>query len=164
MIDKNGTEIKAGDLIKRCGYVEYADGKRFKVSKNTWVVSKIEDDRVFYESRFPNSRGVEVVEDVEIKLPKDNGSFLVVGNGYELLPEYQPTGMVLAGSVEDKYRVLKPVVERGWDVGDVVSIVGKVSTETLENGWLEKVGKDTPNKHVLVVVDAIKLNNKTQNG
>lgn len=141
MEDINKVEIKAGDLLKKVGKVEYADGLKEKISKKTWIVKEIDGELVL-----PHK-----AEDVE---------FLIVGNEETgLLPEFLPfqDGVVTigAGSVPQKYKVLKDVEKQGWKTGDVVQIIGKVSQETLTNGFLVQVSDDTPHKHVLVVVDPI---------
>ena len=163
MTDKNGREIKTGDLVKRCGFVRMADGMRYKVSKNTWKISKVEDDKLYFESRFLDVRGNEVVEDKHLPRPKHEGDFLVVGDENGAFPDFLgeiEAIAVSAGSVEEKYRILKDVPECNWKVGEIVSITGKVGFATLEGGWLEKVDKDTPHKHVRIVVDPIQINNK----
>lgn len=136
MLDKNKKEIKEGDLIKLVGMVQYADGLKEKISKKTWI----------FEGELPEKT--------------DDMQYLVVGNTETgLSPEYLPfqEGVITidAGSVPVKYKVLKDIPEKGWEKGDVVQITGKVSKETLENGFLEQVDDKTPHKHVLVVVDPI---------
>lgn len=154
MKDKNKEEIKAGDLVKRCGNVEYADGKRFKVSKKTWLISRVEKDKLYFG---------EGEEETELARPKDEGDFIVVGNEKKGIEKEYLAGnkpfVIDAGSVGEKYRVLKDVPAKDWKKGDVVHIVGKVSFETLHSGWLEKVDKDTPHKHVLIVVDPVLFKN-----
>lgn len=160
MKDKNGVEIQTGMLLKRCGNVRMADGLRYKVSKHTWKVSKVEDGKVFYESKFIGNKEEEIVEDLELKLPKEEGSFLVVGdeNGlYDEFVEKESVAVIKVGSVSEKYEVLKDIPDRGWKTGDVVSIVGKVSFDTLSNGWLKLVDKSKPHKHVLIVADPIQM-------
>lgn len=167
MNDKNDKAIEPGCYVKRCGKVLYADGLRFKVSKKTWLVSRVEDGRLFYESRFLDHRGEEVVEEVELKRPKIDGNFIVVGDADGLAPEFAPPLKVIKvseGSVAQNYRVLKEVKEQGWKQGDIVQIIGKVAFDTLHEGFLELVGKDVPHKHVLIVVDPIRLNNRLNHG
>lgn len=151
-------EIKVGSLIKRAGYVQYADGRRYKVSKKTWRVSKVEEGKLFYSQTTTDVHDNEIVEDVELKIPKDDGEFIVVGDENGVFEQYLPKDNTISvGSVAGKYRVLKDVEERDWKIGDVVSIVGKVAFSTLENGVLEKVSDDTEHKHVLIVVDPISV-------
>jgi len=151
MNDKNKVEIKVGDMVKRCGMVRYADGLRFKISKNTWIISKIEDGELYYE---------EGGEHIRLARPKVEGDFIVIGDSKGVNKEFKPTIpniTIEAGSVQEKYRVLKDVKDKKWKKGDVVAITGKVAFETLKNGWLEKVDKDTPNQHNLIVVDPIRV-------
>lgn len=158
MKDKEKNEIKVGDLVKKCGYVTYADGPRYKVSRKTWQVSKIEDDRLFYRESVVDWRGETLEQDVPI--PKaEEIEFLVVGDSKGFKKGFAPDKVLKidAGSVAEKYRVLKDVKDKDWKKGDIVNIVGKVSFETLEGGWLEKVDKDTPHKHNLIVVDSARV-------
>jgi hypothetical protein len=155
MKDKYKNEINPGDLVKRCGYVEYADGKRYKISKNTWLISRVEKDKLFF---------MEGDTEREIMRPADEGDFILVGNAKKgIAKEFTDTAKVLnlgAGTVGEKYRVLKDVSKHNWKKGDIVQIFGKVSFGTLEKGWLEKVDPETKHKHVLVVVDPVALNPK----
>ena len=154
MKDKEGTIIKVGDLVKRCGKVLYADGLRSKISKNSWLVSKIEGGELYYN---------DGERDVKLARPKVEGDFIVVGDSKGISKDFKDVPKVLtieAGSVQEKYRVLKELKDKGWKKGDVVAITGKVSFDTLEKGWLELVDKDTPNKHSLIVVDSLKVHGK----
>lgn len=141
MKDKNGTKIKKGDYIKRCGFVTYADGPKYKVSKKTWVVTKNEQGELVLPSA---AEGIE---------------YLVVGSekkGFN--PEYLPVSDVVdvsQGSVPQKYRALKDVGSQNWKKGEVVQITGKVSNGTLERGVLELVPDTTPHQHILMVVDPV---------
>lgn len=159
MKDKENSEIKVGDLVKKCGYVTYADGAKYKISKKTWQVSKVEGDNLFYRELGVDVKGQEIEQDALI--PRKEGiEFLVVGDGKGLKKEYKTTPKVLkidAGSTGGNYRVLKDIEDKKWKVGDVVRIHGKVSFETLEKGYLEKVSDDLPNKHALIVADLIKV-------
>lgn len=156
MKDKNKIEVKAGDLVKRCGYVMYADGRRFKISKKTWLISRVEKNKLFF---------MDGDIETELRRPKDEGNFIVIGDIKKgVSKEFNDVAKILTvspGSVEEKYRVLKDVPKHNWREGDIVQIIGKVSFETLEKGWLEKVDKDTKHKHVLIVVDPISLQNKS---
>lgn len=167
MKDKYKNEIKAGDLVKRCGYVEYADGRRFKISKNTWLISRVEGKKLFFTETIKDTLGNAVQSERELQRPKDEGDFIVVGDAKKgLRPEFKEKLKVVklgAGSVAENYRVLKDVPDKNWKVGEIVQIFGKVAFETLEKGWLEKVDKEMPHKHVLIVVDPISLNNRVNN-
>lgn len=150
MLDKNNKEIKGGDYLKKVGIVEYADGPKEKISKKTWMVG----------------------DDGQLPEISEGMSFLVVGNVKEgILPEFAPLmhGMIKidVGSVPVNYKVLKDIEEKGWRRGEIVRIIGSVSNETLENGFLEKVPSETPHQHVMVVVNPIELGlslNEIQNG
>lgn len=137
MKDKNDIEIKVGDLIKLVGFVQYADGLKEKVSKKTWIVEDL--------NNLP-----EKTEDM---------SYLVIGNTTDgIKPEFIHSldlVKISTGSVPQNYEVLKDIKEKDWKVGDIVKITGKVSKETLENGFLKEVSNDKAHKHVLIVVDPI---------
>lgn len=150
--------MKQGDFVKRAGLVLYADGLKRKVSKKTWLVSKVEDGTPFFKDENGN--------EVALKLPKNEGEYIVVGNEVDgISPEFiAPEGVEGSGGVTQKYRVHGNFSEKGWEDGDIVQISGKVSKETLESGKLELVPNTEPHKHVLVVVDPVLLNNKVQNG
>lgn len=142
MLDKNKKEIKAGDLVKLVGIVKYADGDKEKISKKTWVVGE---------------------RDGQLDLPEasEGMSYLIVGSKeYGIFPDFLPlfdTIDVSEGSVPQNYRTLKDIEDKGWKKGDIIRIVGRVSKETLKQGWLEEVSNDIKNKHTLIVVDPIKL-------
>lgn len=164
MKDKEKNTIKVGDLVKKTGYVTYADGDRYKVSRKTWRVSKVEDGKVFYREKIVDFLGREIEQDTPIPYGKDakgnQVEFLVVGDAKGFSKGYKdvPTTLKIdAGSVAEKYRVLKDVKSKKWAKGDVVQIVGKVSFDTLEKGYLEKVSADVPHKHVLVVADTARI-------
>lgn len=167
MKDKNKVEIKVGDYVKRCGYVQYADGKKYKVSKNTWVISKVDGDNIYYSVTFKDYKGDDVTEDVLLKKPKDDGDFLVIGNEKDgLNKENSPinkTIVIEEGSVAGVYKILKDVSDKNWKAGEVVKIHGKVSFDTLKNGYLEKIGDNVKHQHILVVVDPIKVGLKVKN-
>lgn len=143
--DKNGIEIKEGDLLKKVGFVKYADGLKLKISKKTWAVTK---DPATGELVLPTlAEGIE---------------FLVVGNLTDgLKEEYKSIELggvpVVSAPVGVVYRVLKRVESQNWNAGDIVKIHGKVSIETLQNGILEAYNGDKPVQHVIVVVDPIKV-------
>lgn len=158
MKDKNNIEIKVGDLVKRCGFVQYApdfpgdDGRRYKVSKKTWLISKIEDGSLFYKDENGN--------DMPLALPKDEGAFLVVGNDGKFFPEHAPIKKVVniaAGGVGQKFRVHGDVAAQNWKDGEIVLIHGKVSKETLDSGKLELVPDSVEHQHVLIVADPVKV-------
>lgn len=158
MKDNNGIEIQPGDLMKRCGYVRYApdgqgdDGRRFKVSKKTWLISKVEGDTLFYKDEGGN--------DISLTLPKDEGVFLVVGRDEKFLPEYAPVKKVVridAGSVGQKYRVHGDIPAQNWNDGDIVLIHGKVAKETFDSGKLELVPPTVEHQHVLIVAGPVKV-------
>lgn len=140
MKDRNGVEIKKGDYIKRVGLVTYADGQKEKISKKTWLVGEANGELVFP----PKAEGID---------------FLIVGNEVEgFKPEYSPVIDLISiseGYVAGNYRVLKEIESKDWKAGDIVKIHGKVSKETLEGGFLEKVSDELQNKHLLIVVDPI---------
>ncbi len=149
--------MKQGDFVKRAGLVLYADGLKRKVSKKTWLVSKVEGDKVFFRDENGN--------DVLLALPKNEGEFIVVGDENGLFPEYEkPAFIDLGGGIEQKYRVHGDIEEKNWKDGDIVLIHGKVSQETIDSGRLELVPNSVPHQHVLIVVDPILLNNKVHNG
>ncbi|RJQ33895.1 hypothetical protein C4568_03780 [Candidatus Parcubacteria bacterium] len=157
MTDKNGVEIRAGHLVKREGLVLYADGLKRKVSKKTWLVSKVEDGKVFYQDENGN--------DTLLPCPKNEGAFLIVGDESGVFPEHQiQTVNITLGGVGQKYRVHGDVPEKDWKDGDIVLIHGTVSKDTIDSGKLELVPDSVEHKHVLVVVDAISLNNRVHNG
>ena len=157
MTDKNGVEIRAGHLVKREGLVLYADGFKRKVSKKTWVVSKVEDGKVFYQD--------ENDTDILLPCPKNEGAFLIVGDENGVFPEHQIESVnITLGGVGQKYRVHGDVPEKDWKDGDIVLIHGTVSKDTIDAGTLELVPDTVAHKHVLIVVDTVLLNNKTQNG
>lgn len=157
MKDINKRELQVGDLVKKKGIVEYADGPREKVSKKTWVV--IEQD------------GLKLMLGDDIQPLKETEEYLVVGSVKQgLEAPYKPLDKTLSiseGSTAENYRVLKDIKEKNWKKGEVVRIHGKVSFETLEKGYLEKVSSETEHQHLLVVVDPIKVGlvaNKVKNG
>lgn len=147
MKDKNGAEIKEGDIIKRVGKVLYADGLKEKVSKKTWVAQEVYGQLVLPTK----GEGVE---------------FLVIGNlneggvKEEYLPLVAEKITINGGSVAENYRVLKDIESKGWQRGDIVKIAGKVSKETLDSGVLERCDDALPNKHVLIVVEPVAINSK----
>lgn len=135
-------ELKQGDIVKIKGKVLYADGLKEKISKKTWVVEEKDGGLVL-----PNlAEGEECI---------------LIGNQEQgIFPEFLPLMDIVKidqGSVPQNYRVLKDVDEKGWKKDDIVKITGNVAKETLEGGWLEKVADNLPHKHVLIVVDPIKL-------
>lgn len=144
MKDTYGVEIKVGDLVKRSGKVMYADGLKFKISKKTWKVSKIENNELYYTDENGN--------DVKLNIPAVEGGFLVVTEDV-----FQPVQGVKAGGVPQKYRVHGDVKDKNWKDGDIVQIFGQVSKETIDSGKLEKVPDSVEHKHVLIVADVIKL-------
>lgn len=152
MKDKNDIEIRVGHLIKRCGLVLYADGLKYKVSKKTWRISKVEDDKIFYTD--------ESGQYVNLPLPKNEGAYIVVGDEDGLFPEHLPAEDVVtikAGGVQEKYRVHGEVEQYGWQDGDIVAISGQIGKETIDSGKLEKVPNTLEHKHVLIVADPIKV-------
>ena len=148
MKDTQGVEIKVGDLVKRSGKVMYADGLKFKISKKTWKVSKIENDELYYTDENGN--------DVHLAVPKVEGGFLVVSEAV-----FEPMVGVKAGGVPQKYRVHGDVKDKGWKDGDIVQIFGQVSKETIDSGKLERVPDSVEHKHALIVADVIKLMGNT---
>lgn len=144
MKDKNGVEIKVGDLVKRYGLVQYADGLKGKISKKTWRVSKIEGDQLFYLDENGN--------DTLLPLPKQEGAFLVVSPA-----ELTPVVGINPGGVPLKYRVHGDNETQNWKDGDIVQIFGNVSKETIDAGTLERVPDTLEHKHVLVVADPLKV-------
>lgn len=149
--------MKEGDLIKRAGLVLYADGYKRKVSKKTWLVSKVEDGQPLYKDENGN--------DVLLPLPKNEGEYIVVGDENGVFPEHQAIeGIERGGGVTQKYRVHGDIPEKGWEDGDIVAITGKVSQETIKSGKLELVPDTEPHKHVLIVVDAVLLNKEVNHG
>lgn len=165
MKDKNGNEIKVGHLVKRCGYVQYADEKRYKISKKTWLISKVGNGELYYEDRFIGSDGREVVHDAPLKVPKDEGSFIIVGDKDKgVSKEFLPTESVVEAPVGQNYRIHKEDKKKDWKVGDIVRIHGRVAKEVIDRGDLEKVPDTIEHKHTLVVVDPIKINFNVKNG
>ena len=149
--------MKAGDLVKRAGLVLYADGWKRKVSKKTWLISKVEDGKVFYKDENGN--------DTLLPLPKNEGEFIVVGDENGVFPEHLENEVtVRGGGVSQKYRVHGDLSDKNWKDGDIVQITGKVSQETLDSGKLELVPDSVPHQHVLIVVDPILLNNALNHG
>lgn len=144
MNDNNNVEIKVGDLVKRTGKVLYADGWKHKISKKTWKISKIEDGKLYYTDENGN--------DTELTVPKHEGGFLIVSEA-----DFAPTQGIKPGGVPIKYRVHGDVEEKGWKDGDIVQIFGNVSKETLDSGKLEVVPDTLNHKHVLIVVDPLKV-------
>lgn len=49
-----------------------------------------------------------------------------------------------------KYEILQNVRSKGWEIGDIVSVVGSFKGQ---EDLLKEVSEDTPHKHVLVVID-----------
>lgn len=159
MKDKNQKEIQVGDLVKKQGLVKYADGERMKVSRKTWQVSKIENGQPYYQETITDWQGKEVVQDVPITCA-DGIELVVVGDAKGISKEYKNQAKMLAiepGTVAENYRVLKEVTQYNWKEGEIVKIVGKVSFETLEKGYLEKVEPNVKHKHVLVVADPARV-------
>lgn len=155
---KNKEDIKAGDLVKRAGYVQYAPdfsgdtGRRYKVSKKTWLISKVENGELYYQDENGN--------DIRLSLPKDEGAFIVVGKEGKFRPEHAPIKKVVkidGGGVGQKYRVHGDIPTQNWKDGDIVLIHGKVSKETIDAGKLERVPDTVPHAHVLIVADPIKV-------
>lgn len=144
MKDINQVEIKVGDFVKRKGKVQYADGLKEKLSKKTWVVSKIENDQIYYLDENGN--------DIHLNVPSIEGGFLVVPEGV-----FEAQEGIKAGGVPGNYRVHGDVADKGWKDGDIVKIYGQVSDATLKSGKLEKVPDTEPHKHVLIVADVVKL-------
>lgn len=160
MTDLNNKEIKVGDLIKRCGYVTYADGPRFKYSKKTWLVSKIDScNKCDGECQHPYYKD-ENGNDMKLGA-KEGIQYVVVGNEENGLDkEYEPVDDVIkigVGSVESNYEVLKDIKKRNWFKGDIVKIIGNVAFESLEQGYLKEVSLNIPHKHILIVADNIKV-------
>lgn len=160
-LDKEGKEIQVGNLVKKYGPVQYADGVREKYSKKTWVISHVDEDGVYWTDEHGNPVPLTC---------KEGFSLVVVGHvdtGYsEEYAQIQDDAVVVrAGSVGQKYRVLKDVDSQGWKAGDLVMIHGTVGKETLERGVLERYDGDEEHKHVIVVADPVKVRNavnKTQ--
>lgn len=143
MIDKNGVEIKAGDLVKKTGFVVYAHGPREKVSKKTWVAT--EKDGVL--GLFLN--------DWEPFDSKEGVEYIIVGSvnkGME--KKYTPLSEVAVSAVFEKFKLLKDVPSKGWKKGDVVQTNGKVAKDDTTFEW---VADNVQHQHVLVVVDPIKV-------
>lgn len=161
--DKN--EIKVGDVVRQLGEVEYADGVKEKFSKKMWKVSKIEDGILYHSVTFQDELGREFTQDEPISLDPDT-KYLVVGDNKGARNEYKEKGKVIKvkpGGVPQNYRVLKDIKDYGWKEGDIVKVVGRVSFETLEGGYLEEVSNDLKNKHVHIVVDPVKVQLATNN-
>ena len=144
MKDKNGIEIKGGDLVKRCGYVMYADGLKYKISKKTWKISKIEEGNLYYADENGN--------DVYLPIPKRDGAFLVVNED-----NFKSVTGISPGGVPQKYRVHGDDKKMGWKDGDIVQIHGNVSEQTQKSGKLERVPDSLEHKHVLVVADPLRV-------
>jgi len=143
MKDKNGIEIKVGDLVKRCGFVQYADGLKYKLSKKTWRISKIEGDTLFYADEYGNNS--------ELRRPANEGDFIVVNEESTPVPFVRPSG------VPHKYRVHVDYGKKNWKIGDIVLIYGQVGEETLKSGKLERVPDSEEHKHVLIIVDPLQV-------
>lgn len=162
MKDKNGAEIGVGALVKRCGYVRYADGLKYKVSKKTWVISTVGknkhgEDALFYKDENGN--------EVTLASPKNEGAFLVVGDSNGFFPEHTLSEKIIkitSGGVGQKYRVHGDVKERDWKDGDIVLVHGDVSKETIASGKLERVPDSIPHKHLIIVADPIKVFGKVK--
>lgn len=150
MKDKDGQEIKVGSMVKRCGFVRYADGPRYKVSKKTWLVSKIEDG-LFYKDENGNDVKLGCKEGIE---------FLVVGDEKGFFKEHAAVAKVVkidGGGVGQKYRVHGDIPAQHWKDGEIVLIHGNVSKETIDSGKLELVPDSVEHKHVLIVVDPVRV-------
>lgn len=144
MKDRDNVEIKVGDFVKREGLVQYADGWKKKLSKKTWKVSKIEDEKLYYTDENGNY--------VELPVPKHEGAFLIVPDAV-----FEPIHGIKAGGVPQNYRVHGDNKSHNWKDGDIVQIYGNVSDDTIKKGTLERVPDDTDHKHVLIVADPIKV-------
>lgn len=142
MKDENGVEIKVGDYVKRAGYVQYADGLKYKISKKTWKVSRIDGDNLYYLDENGN--------DTVLTLPAREGSFIMVDHE-TTIEGVKPTG------IPQKYRVHGDVPERGWKDKEIVLIYGAVS----DTKKLEPVPDTEHHTHVLVVVDPLRVINNT---
>ena len=56
-----------------------------------------------------------------------------------------------------KYRVHGDIDAQNWKEGDIVLIHGKVGKETIDSGKLERVPDTLGHKHVLIVVDPVRV-------
>lgn len=144
MKDTSGVEIKAGDLVKKVGLVNYAYGPREKVSRKTWVAT--EKDGVL---------GL-FLEEWEAFNPNEGVKYIVVGsvNG-GMDSKFESLQKIAVSTVFEKFRLLKDVPSRGWKKGEVVRTNGKVKKD---DDTLEWVADDVPHQHVVVVVDPAALN------
>lgn len=146
---KSKKTIEVGDLVKKTGLVNYADGARVKISKKTWEIVADEDGNPVLPTL---AEGIELI---------------VVGNVKDGLdPEYAPVEIdgvpIISAPVGVVYRALKDVESQNWKAGELIKIHGKVSKETLENGVLEVYTGETPPQHVLVVVAPIQAGLKSK--
>lgn len=148
--------------MKRVGPVMYADGPRTKVSKKTWLIHEIGDDETLYYLENGELRPLTLAPEIK---------FLVVGDEENGIREeflHNDENVVITDApVGEVYEVLKDISQHNWKKGELVRIHGKVSKETLENGYLVLYKGTKPHQHVLVVVDPVKaglVSNKPNHG
>ena len=148
MNDKNGVEIRVGDLVKKEGQVKYAHGPRLKLSKKTWVAGE-QDGKL----------GLFLGDAWEPFF--DHTTYLVVGNiGKGLNKEYTPLSKIQVATVFQKYRLLKDVPAKNWKVGEVVRTNGKVDPKDDTFEW---VADNIAHQHTVVVVDPIAVDLAVKN-
>ena len=62
-----------------------------------------------------------------------------------------------------KYKVLKAVEQRSWEIGDIVNMDDVSASKLLEHNIVEAYEGDEPNKHVAITVDPVKLSATANN-
>ncbi len=62
-----------------------------------------------------------------------------------------------------KYKVLKAVEQRSWEIGDIVNMDDVSASKLLESNIVEVYEGDEPHKHVAITVDPVKLSATANN-
>lgn len=56
-----------------------------------------------------------------------------------------------------KYKILKPIEARKWEVGDILQADERSAENLLEQGIVEPYDGEESHKHVAITVDPVKL-------
>lgn len=151
MKDKQDTEIKAGDLVKKWGVLALADGPVLKLSKKTWVATEQDGEL-----------GLLLGDAWEPF--RDHTTYLVVGSASKgLKDEHKPADRLVVQGAFQKYKLLKDVPKHGWKKGDVVNtnakVLGEDGNENKKDTVFEWVANSVDHQHTHVVVDPVKVSN-----